>query len=314
MTQATTTRGTIGRRSLIRGIGATTLAASFAPLWTPRVLAQTIDTGSAQLTVLSDGRLSLSLAFSFPEAPQDELKKILADNGLSMDSPGPDCNITLVRSGERLAIFDAGAGSNFMPTAGKLPESLEAAGIDPADVTDVVITHAHPDHIWGLTDDFDELVFANAQVHIGQEEWDFWSAEDAISKVPEDRQTFVVGAQNRFAALGDNIRFLKAGDEVLPGIEAMATPGHTPGHMSFMVHGTEPVVILGDAMTNSAISLARPDWRAGTDQDPEQAAKTRVTLLDRLATEKVRVIGYHFPHPGAGLVERKDDAYRYVPA
>ena len=284
MTQATTTRGTIGRRSLIRGIGATTLAASFAPLWTPRVLAQTIDTGSAQLTVLSDGRLSLSLAFSFPEAPQDELKKILADNGLSMDSPGPDCNITLVRSGERLANFDAGAGSKFIPTAGQLPASLEAAGID------------------------------NAQVHIGQEEWDFWSAEEAISKIPEDRQTFVVGAQNRFAALGDNIRFLKAGDEVLPGIEAMATPGHTPGHMSFMVHGTEPVVILGDAMTNSAISLARPDWRAGTDQDPEQAAKTRVTLLDRLATEKARVIGYHFPHPGAGVVERKDGAYRYVPA
>lgn len=302
-------RSRLTRRSVVGGLG----AAAFAPLLPRRVSAQTIDTGTASLTVLSDGSLALPLAFSFPDASPDEVKKILADNGLPTDSPGPDCNITLARSGDRLVIFDAGSGPNFMPTAGKLPESLETAGIDPADVTDVVITHAHPDHIWGLTDDFDEPVFANAQVHIGQQEWDFWSAEDAISKVAEDRQTFVVGAQNRFAAIGDRVRFLKPGDEVLPGIEAMATPGHTPGHLSFMVHGTEPVVVLGDAMTNSAISLARPDWRAGTDQDPEQAAKTRVALLDRLATERARVIGFHFPHPGAGIVERKDGAYRYAP-
>ena len=132
--------------------------------------------------------------------------------------------------------------------------------------------------------------------------------------MPEERQTFVVGAQNRFAVLEDRIAFISGGDEVLPGVEAVATHGHTPGHMSFMVHGAEPLLIVGDAITNSVISLAHPDWPTGSDQDPQQGAATRTTLLDRLASDKARVIGYHFPHPGAGHVDRADGAYAYVPA
>jgi len=132
--------------------------------------------------------------------------------------------------------------------------------------------------------------------------------------MPEDRQSFVVGAQNRFAFLEDRIRFLWDGDEVLPGIEAVATPGHTPGHLSFMVHGSEPVLIIGDAISNSVLSFAHPEWPTGSDQDPEQGVKTRLALLDRLASERARAIGFHFPHPGAGHVERKDGAFVYVSA
>lgn len=279
-----------------------------------KALSQILSTGSAELTLLRDGSLSLPLSFFFPDAPQDELRRILVDNGLPTDVLQPDCNVTLARLGNRLAIFDVGAGPNFMPTTGKLAEALAAAGIDPGDVTDVIITHAHPDHLWGLTDEFDELLFPNASHYIAQREWDFWSSPDALTKIPESRHTFVAGAQRRFAALDGKVRFLKGGDEVLPGIEAVSTPGHTPGHLSFMIHGSEPVMVLGDAISSSVLSFARPAWPMASDQNPERAVKTRLALLDRLAADRARVIGYHFPHPGAGFVERKGNGFLYVPA
>lgn len=301
------------RRTLLKGMGLAALSTALPPFLVGAARAQTLSTGTAEITVVSDGALNLPMGFAFPDAPKEELDRLLSDAGMPTDALRPDCNVTLVRSGDRLVIFDVGAGPNFMPSAGKLAESLDAAGVSAADVTDVVITHAHPDHVWGLTDDFDELVFANARHHVGQVEWDFWMADDALSKVAEDRQTFVVGARNRFEAMGENVAFLKGGDEVLPGIEAIDTPGHTPGHMSFMVHGAEPIVIIGDAVSNAVLSFARPEWKTASDQDPALGVKTRLALLDRLASEKARAIGFHFPHPGAGMVERAGDAYRYAP-
>ena len=295
-------------------LGALALAGASTLPCTRRAFAQTLSTGSAELTVVSDGTLMLPMGFVFPEAPQEELTRLLTEAELPTDALRPDCNVTLVRTGDRLAIFDVGAGANFMPTAGKLADSLSAAGIDPVDVTDVVITHAHPDHLWGLTDDFDELVFPDAAYYIGQVEWDFWSSPDAISNVPADRQTFVVGAQNRFAALEDRVNFVNGGDEVLPGIEAVATPGHTPGHLSFMVHGAEPVMIIGDAISNAVLSFARPAWPTASDQDQQKGVETRLALLDRLASDRARAIGFHFPHPGAGYVDKMDGAFVYVPA
>ncbi len=304
----------LDRRRFLAATGSSALLALAAGLAVPRAArAQTLSTGAAEITVVSDGHLVLPMGFAFPDVPQEDLAKLLADNGMATDALLPDCNVTLARIGDRLVIFDVGAGANFMPTAGRLADSLASAGVDAADVTDVVFTHAHPDHLWGLTDDFDELVFANAQYRIGRAEWDFWSAPDAIARVPQDRQTFVVGAQNRFAAIADRVIFIEGGQEVLPGIEAVATPGHTPGHLSFMIQGAEPVLIVGDAITNSVISFARPDWPSGSDQDPALGAKTRLSLLDRLAGDRARAIGFHFPHPGAGHVERKDSGYRYVP-
>lgn len=313
MTESRLDHNAFTRRGVLTGAGALALVAGMTGL--PRMTrAQTLSTGSAELIVVSDGNLTLPMGFAFPDAPQAELERLLAENGMATDALTPDCNVTLVRSGDRLAIFDVGAGPNFMPTAGKLVESLEAAGVDPADVTDVVITHAHPDHLWGLVDDFDELVFPEAAYHIGRTEWDFWSSPDAMSQVAEDRQNFVVGAQNRFAYLEDRINHIADSDEVLPGIEAVATPGHTPGHMSFVVHGAEPVMIVGDAITNSVLSFAHPEWKTASDQDQDQGVATRVAMIDRLASERMRAIGFHFPHPGAGHVERSGDGYAYVPA
>ncbi|MCR4268609.1 MBL fold metallo-hydrolase [Nitratireductor sp. ZSWI3] len=270
--------------------------------------------GDAELTVVSDGHMDLPLGFVFPGMADAEREAMLASNGMATDGYRPDCNVTFLRSGDRLAVFDVGAGPNFLPTTGKLLSNLEEAGIDPAEVTDVIFTHAHPDHLWGLLDDFDEMVFPNADYRMAEAEWDFWRADGTLSAMPEDRQSFVVGAQTRLAAIEDRIALFKPGAEVLPGVEAIDTAGHTPGHVSFMVHGAEtPLLVTGDALTNP-ISFARPDLYTGSDQDQAMGAATRVRLLDRLASEKARLIGFHLPHPGTGMAEREGNAYRFAPA
>jgi len=257
----------------------------------------------------------LPLSFSYPEAPQDELIALLVKNGLPTDSHVPDCNVPILKSGDRTIMFDVGSGPNFMPSAGKLLDNMAEAGFDPADVTDVVFTHGHPDHLWGLVDDFDEIVFANAQFHMGRAEWEFWRDPATVDAMPEARKTFAVGAQNRLAYLEDMINLFEPGAEVLPRVEAVDTSGHTPGHMSFMLHGgSEPMLIAGDAITHFAVSFEHPTWQSGSDQDPEKGVATRLQLLDRLAADKASLAAYHLPRPGEGRVERDGTVYRFVAA
>lgn len=274
-----------------------------------------IAAGDGEIMTISDGNLNLPLAFLYPDIPKAELDAFLTANGLPTDALAPDCNVTALKRGDRVVLFDVGSGSNFMKSAGRLVENLGEAGIDPALVTDVVFTHAHPDHLWGVTDDFDELVFPNAAYHISQTEWEFWSSPDTLASVPAERQSFVVGAQSRFKFIEDKVNFIKPGREVLPGVEAVDTAGHTPGHLSFLVHGgTQPTLVVGDALSNTAISFAHPEWRTGSDHDQERGVKTRQALLDRLATEKATIVGYHFDHTGVGRAERKGNAYAFIRA
>ncbi|MCC0036311.1 MAG: MBL fold metallo-hydrolase [Hoeflea sp.] len=272
-----------------------------------------LEIGDSVLTSVSDGNLVLPLSFSYPDAPQDELIALLEKNGLPTDSLVPDCNVPILKTPDRLIMFDVGSGHNFMPSAGKLLDNMAEAGFDPADVTDVVFTHGHPDHLWGLLDDFDEIVFPNASFHLGRAEWDFWSDPATVDAMPEERKTFAVGAQNRLAVLEDMINLFEPGAEVLPGVEAVDTSGHTPGHMSFMLHGgSEPVLVAGDAITHFAVSFAHPSWPSGSDQDAEKGVQTRLKLLDRLAADKAALSAYHLPKPGEGRVERDGTAYRFV--
>ncbi|WP_436643410.1 MBL fold metallo-hydrolase [Microbaculum sp. FT89] len=271
--------------------------------------ANSVPLGDAEVLVVSDGSLTQPMSFVLPDRSPEEIAAL----GLPADTLHPDCNVTLLRAPDRLVMFDAGSGPLFQDTVGALADNLAAAGIDPGDVTDVVFTHAHPDHIWGVLDDFDELVFSRARYFVPQAEWDFWRSDDAFADLPEERASFIVGARNRFDALEEQVTLIRPGEEVLPGVEAVDTAGHTPGHMSYVLHGGgDSVLVTGDAILNAVISFERPDWRVGPDQDQDQGAKTRTALLDRIAADKLRIVGFHLPHPGIGTAERSGSAYRFV--
>ncbi|MDO5529157.1 MAG: MBL fold metallo-hydrolase [Paracoccus sp. (in: a-proteobacteria)] len=254
---------------------------------------------------LSDGHLELPRAAALPEGvPQDALD----DLPEVIHSP---LNVTLLKRGDDLILFDAGSGPDFMPTAGELIDALAALDIDPGDITHVIFTHAHPDHIWGVLDDFDEPAFFNARHLIARAERDFWTAPDILDQLPEDRHSFAIGAQRRLEEISEVLDFFDDGDEVLPGITARATPGHTPGHSSFVIE--DQVMVLGDVATNAHVSLSHPELGAATDHDPEQAAETRKAVLEDLAESGMEVVGYHFPDGGLGHIERDGDGYRFIP-
>ncbi len=300
----------MNRRNLLAGLGAISLAGLPRPAFTRTSLAL----GSAEITSVSDGNLVLPGAFFFEGLPRDEVDAILAAHDLTPDQLLPPCNLTLLKDGERTILFDAGSGPNFMSSAGILLDSLDAIGVTPDDITHIVFTHAHPDHLWGVLDDFDDPVFPDAEHIIGKVEWDYWRNPNTVSTIGEARASFAVGAARRLEAIEDMARFIGDGEEVLPGVMAHASHGHTPGHLCFEVRsGTEAVLVGGDAIGNHHIAFARPDWASGSDQDPQTGAATRTRLLDQLATDKIALMGFHLPDGGLGRVERKDGAYRFAP-
>ncbi|MCB2114853.1 MAG: MBL fold metallo-hydrolase [Rhodobacteraceae bacterium] len=290
------------------------LAATAAGLAAPRRVwsATTLTVGDVRIDTLSDGNLMLPGSFIFGDIPKADLAPIIAKYGLSPDQLTPPCNVTLLRDGTNTVLFDVGAGPDFQSSAGKLAEAMEAIGLTPDEVTHVLFTHAHPDHLWGLLDEFDEPVFANADYMIGQAEFDYWTDPETVTTIGEARTTFAVGAARRLEAIADRFRFLADGDEPLTGVAARLTPGHTPGHLSFEIAGASPVMVLGDCISNHHIAFERPDWPSGSDQDRETAAATRVALLDRLVADRVILSGFHLPGGGIGRAERNESGYRFI--
>lgn len=295
----------ITRRMLMAG--AAGLGAAMAM---PRWLHASVQIGDWQLDTLSDGNLMLPADFILGPMPADEVAPILARNGIVAGEPlTPPCNVTLLRGQGRVVLFDAGSGLAFQPSVGELPDALFALGVDPADVTDVVFTHAHPDHLWGALDDFDEAMFYNARHYMGAGELAYWRDPDTVNSIGEARQAFAIGAARRLEILGDMVESFDDGNEVLPGVTAVLTPGHTPGHMSFTVGNA---MILGDAVGNHHVGFEAPGLLSGSDQDQAMAAETRLTLLDRIVADDMTVVGFHLPGGGIGRAERMDGAYRFV--
>lgn len=284
-----------------------------APILPRRVWAATsLTLGTVQLDMLSDGNLVLPADFILGGMPQEELRPIMEKYGLPSDQLTPPCNVTLLRDGTNTVLFDVGAGADFQASAGKLSEAMDAIGLAAGDVTHVLFTHAHPDHLWGLLDEFDEPIFANAEHMIGQVEFDYWTDPATVSTIGEARTTFAVGAARRLDVIADRVRLLADGDEPLPGIAARLTPGHTPGHLAFEIAGSTPVMVLGDCIGNHHVGFERPEWLSGSDQDQALAAQTRVALLDRLAAEQFLVTGFHLTGGGIGRAEKAETGYRFV--
>jgi len=269
--------------------------------------------GAGRLTTLSDGNLVLPREFLLGDLPEHTATGALTRHGITGDTLTPPCNLTLWRDGTNTVLFDAGAGHAFMPSAGKLGDALDAAGVAPGDITHILFTHAHSDHLWGVLDDFDDPVFPGATYMIGRAERDYWRDPATVETIGDARASFAVGAARRLAAIENSLDVITEGQEVLPGIRAHATPGHTPGHMAFEIrHGSEAVMVVGDAIGNGHLALSHPDWPSGADQDPQTGIATRLRLLDQLVTDRMAMVGFHLPAGGLGRVERDGDAYRFV--
>ena len=298
----------LSRRSVVQGL---TLGPILGVV--PGLATAQLTLGSATLTTVSDGSLTLPGAFIFEPMPKDELAPILTEFNLSSESLTPECNLALYRDGTNTVLFDVGSGPDFMPTAGSVVASLEALGLAPEDVTHVVFTHAHPDHIWGLLDEFDDPLFYEATYMMGRREWDYWWNPETVNTIGDARAAFAVGAKRRMEAIEDAVELFDHDDEILPGIAAVSTAGHTPGHMAFEVRqGSEAALVVGDAIGNHHVAFLKPEWTSGSDQDAATAVSTRSMLFDRLTSEKLSIVGFHLPNGGMGHVDRDGDGYRLV--
>ena len=307
---------TISRRTLLAGIAASA-ALPVGLICVPAKAAPTTHTftvGQFEVTVLSDGTLTLPISFAVPGRDPAEVKTLLEAGGLPGDAINAQVNVAIVKTPDAMILVDTGGGPDFMPTIGKLADQLEAAGIPPEKITHVIFTHAHADHLWGVIDPLDGgSRFTNARHVMTAAEYDFWSKPGRENEVPEFFKPMTIGTQRRLKAVGDRFEMKKAGDEIAAGVQLLDTAGHTPGHVSVLLHsGSEQLLIGGDALTHPLVSFANPGWRWGPDMEPEIAIATRKRLLQMLAAEKTPLLGYHLPWPGLGRVEVKDSAWRFV--
>lgn len=257
--------------------------------------------GVMDAAVVSDGPLVL--------APAAEIFEGIEATGLSDKKVTIDQNCLLLEIGGKRVLFDNGLGSEklYGPHSGQLLASLREAGVDPASIDALVLTHGHCDHCWGTMGDDGTPNFPNATLYLAREEIEFWNSGITDPSLAGD----VAGVAKHLLPLRDRMVFVRDGEEFLPGVQAWLTPGHTPGHMAYLFAGGW--CLSGDVAFHDPLSFRFPEAESVFDTDRAEAVATRRKVLDRLAQERLRVVGYHQPWPGLGRVERWREAYRFVP-
>ena len=260
--------------------------------------------GDLKLAALRDGEIVVPVAQSpwvEAGAKAEDIVALLTAGGASADAVHLPVQPLLVRDGERVVLIDAGAGGQ-MGTQNLLAASLRAAGVEPDQVTDILISHAHGDHVGGLVDARGALVFPKAVIRMTAPEWD---AAKAGAKGDEAAL---------IQAIAPRVEVFQPGAQVSPSIRAVPLKGHTPGHSGYeVVSGRQRLLYLGDALHSSLISVPRPDLALVWDNDRAAGAATRSAVLDQGAEGGLRYYGVHFPFPGLGKIERRGEGYAWTP-
>lgn len=318
---------TLSRRTVLAGTASTgallTMAPSFLSSWTA-AQAQAAGfnkykVGSIDVVGVADGVNTFPLPEKFvTNATKDEVSKALKDAGLDGEKVSIPFNPVAFQNGNRIVLIDTGMGpaANAQnPAVGNTVKNLTAAGYDPAKVTDVVISHFHGDHINGLLNGTNPT-YPNAQVWVPAVEWKHWTDDAELNKAPDGRKPAFANVKRVFTdGLKGKVTQYEHGKEVVPGLMAVATIGHTPGHTSYVLaSGNDKVFIQSDVTNVPSLFVTNPGWHVTFDQDAKLAEETRRKTYDMVSAEKMRVQGFHFPFPSLGRIEKAGNGYKLVAA
>jgi len=316
----------LSRRSIVKGVAMLPLATATAGLAGPAYAVAPASgeqapgfyrfrVGGFELTNIYDGELARQLDASLiPNASPDDILPVIAAAGLPTDHIDNPYVFTSINTGTQLIMVDVGTRGKFAPPIAFGARNMTAAGINPADVDLIVLTHFHPDHLLGLTDRDNNPVYPNAQVAVGASELKFWDDDKAMARAGEQLRPFFGFARRSIAPYRDRMRTFGDGDVISPGLQAIATPGHTPGHMVIQVaDGDDQLLILGDAISLPYIFVRHPEWHQIFDMDQDLAEQQRWKILRRAADENLRVVGAHFPFPAIGRIIADGDSFNYAP-
>lgn len=315
---------TIDRRQLLAGAALAsaslpltvrigTARAEDGPAFSQAPAYHRIAVGDMVVTALSDGHLGID-ASVFPNvSPEAFAEAMRADF-----QPGPGytapVNAYVVQRGDGTVLIDAGGSTGMAPTLGRLFDNLTAAGIDPAGVETVLLTHLHPDHIGGLMRGADPA-FPNAELRVREEEIAFWSDPATRAAMPEAFRPMVDAALAVLDAYGDRLGPFTRDGQVAAGIDAVFLPGHTPGHTGYRIaDGDASLLLWGDVIHVAPVQMPRPERFIGFDVSPEAAVATRARILEEVSADRAMVGGMHLPFPGFGHVARRGDGYAFVRA
>lgn len=317
---------TLSRRGLLTGTAA---VAAYGLLGGHRALAKApmqgtqapavyrFKLGAFEATVISDGPLLIGEAKPemFKGMTKEAIDRELGANFLSPSNVVMEQNTLLINTGDKLVLFDTGVGADksFGGKSGRLLSNLKAANIDAKDIDAVVITHAHPDHCWQLIDANKAHNFPNAQIYIAEADLKFWTDEGNRS-LPFFGG-FIDPTRAALLPHRERMVFVKNEQEILPGIHALSTPGHTVGHTSYMITSNgESLFNTADLAHHHVLIMENPKTEFAFDSDPKQGAATRIRMFDMVAAQKTMILAYHFPWPGIGHVSKRGDGFRYTPA
>jgi glyoxylase-like metal-dependent hydrolase (beta-lactamase superfamily II) len=319
----------LSRRSLLTGTAAVTAAAT-APSLSVHAAAPPVGkqapgfyrykVGEFEVTVVTDGANSGPLADAYvANAQKAEVNAALAADFMPPERVTGTYTPIVINTGSKLVAIDTGLGLGMYEQSkgavGQYHSNLQASGIDRNAVDVVIISHFHGDHINGLVGPENKPAFPNAEVMVPATEWAFWRDESNTGRVPEIARATFANVKRVFGVLGDKVIQYEGGKELVPGIASMATPGHTPGHMSHMVtSGSGRLLVQADVTAGAASLFVRnPNWQLVFDSDKMLAAETRRKIYDMAAADKIPVHGFHFSFPSTGFIEKAGNGYRFVP-